>query len=348
MKEKIQTYSQIAFGALSGIILLYLLIKYLLPITLPFLIAWVMAMATRAPARRLSRQIRVPEKVLRLMMSLFLTLFVFSAIALIIWQATTALWDFFGNAGEGSALYEFFDALASLKLPIFGEAVPEALAEKISDAVSAMLSAAFSALAGGVTSFVGALPRVLLFLLVTVISLVYFALDLERINAFIKSLLPPGMRERASRLREGVLSAGGRFIRSYFIISLITYAILLAGFLVLRVSRPALIALFVAALDFLPVIGVGTVLIPWGVIQIALGKHFLGIGLLVLFVVNATVRQFSEPKIVGKSLNMHPVLTLLLIYVGYALFGIMGLLTLPLIAVVLGVLLQKNHSAEVP
>ncbi len=347
MKEKIISYSLLSLGILSGAVLLFFSVKYVLPVTAPFFIAWIMALATRTPARRLSERTRVPQRVLRLMMSLFLTLFVFSAIAVILWQATAALWNFLSSAGEDGALYDFLTALTSPGLPIFGDGIPEELAERISEAVSAMLTTALSRLAEGITSLVGALPGVLLFLLVTVISLVYFAFDLERINAFVKSILPPRAREGITRLREGIFNVGKRYVRSYFVLTLITYGLLLAGFLVLRVRKAALVALFVSALDILPVIGVGTVLIPWGIIQIAIGNHFLGIGLLVLFVINATVRQLAEPKIVGKSLNMHPILTLLLIYVGYGLFGIMGLFALPIIAVVLGLLLKKDHSTEV-
>ena len=347
MKEKITTYSLLTVGTLAAGVLLFLLVKYILPVISPFLIAWVMALATRTPAKALSKRIRVPERVIRIMMSLFLTLFVFGAIALIIWQATAALWDFLNSAGEGSALYGFLELLSSQRLPFLGESIPSELAERISEALSAMLTALLTRLGEGITSVVGALPGVMLYLLVTVISLVYFAFDLERINGFVKSLLPKKAGDALTRLRLGIFEVGRRFVRSYFVLFLITYGILLLGFFALRVSRPMLLALFVAILDVLPVIGVGTVLIPWGVIETALGNHLLGIGLMVLFVINAAVRQFAEPKIVGKSLNMHPVLTLLLIYVGYALFGIMGLLALPIIAVIVGVILKKDHTAEV-
>ena len=348
MKENLKTYSILLIGALAGCILLFLSVKYLLPVTAPFFIAWLMALATRAPAKKLSERIHVPERVIRLVMSIFLTLFVFSLTALVIWRAAAVLWEFLNRAGESGALAEFFDVLTSPRLPFFGDFVPGELAMKIGDALSGALSSLLSALAAGVTSLAGAIPKVLLFLLVTVISLFYFALDLERINAFVKSLLPPRGRVWLTRLRTGLFEVGRRYIRSYLLLGLITYALLLAGFLILRVKGAALTALFVALLDILPIIGVGTVLIPWGVVQIALGNHFLGIGLLVLFALNTAVRQFAEPKIVGKSLNMHPILTLLLIYVGYALFGLFGLLVLPLIAVIFSAILQKDHAAEIP
>lgn len=347
MKEKITTYSLLSLGILSGGILIYISVKFLLPVISPFFIAWIMALATRTPARNLSRRTRVPERILRLFLSLFLTLFFFSAIAIVIWQATAVLWNFLSNAGESGALYDFLDLLTNPALPFFGEVIPAELLEKITDAVSTVLTSALSSLGGWVTSLVAAVPRVMLFLLVTVISLIYFSFDLEKINGFVKSILPPRLGALLTRVREGIFDVGRRYIRSYFVISLITYGVIFPGFLILGVEKAALWALFVTALDVLPVIGVGTALIPWGVIEIALGNHFLGIGLMVLFVVNATVRQFAEPKIVGKSLNIHPILTLLFIYVGYGIFGITGLFVMPIIVATLGALLKKDHTSEV-
>ena len=348
MKEKITTYSLATLGILAGGILAFVGVKYILPVTAPFFIAWAMALATRTPAAELSRKIRVPEKILRLMMSIFLTLFIFGALTLIVWRSTAALWSFLSDIGEGGELYGLLTALTKPSLPIFGEKIPIELRESVSDAARKLLEAAFSRLANAVTSLVGALPRALLFLLVTVIALVYFALDLERINAFVKSNLPKNVSLGLSKFRRGLFESAKKYLRSYALLLLLTYVALLAGFLVLKIRNAAVVALFVSILDVLPVIGVGCVLLPWGVFEIILGNHFLGIGLLVLFVINAVVRQFAEPKLLGKSLNLHPVLMLLLIYVGYALFGLMGLVVLPVIAMGIGIFLQKDHTAEVP
>ena len=90
------------------------------------------------------------------------------------------------------------------------------------------------------------------------------------------------------------------------------------------------------------------VLLPWSIFEIAMGRHGVGIGLAVLFVVNTVARQILEPKIVGKSLDMHPVLTLLVLYVGYSLFGLGGVLLTPAVALLLAALLGKeDHSAKV-
>jgi predicted PurR-regulated permease PerM len=115
----------------------------------------------------------------------------------------------------------------------------------------------------------------------------------------------------------------------------------------LGVEGSATLAFFVAILDILPVIGVGTVLIPWSIIAFLMSDTSLGIGLIVLFLVNAVIRQLIEPKILGKSLDLHPLLTLMLIYVGFSLFGIWGLILLPLLAVSILFGLKNKGSAKI-
>jgi predicted PurR-regulated permease PerM len=127
----------------------------------------------------------------------------------------------------------------------------------------------------------------------------------------------------------------------------VTFAIVLVGLLVLRVEFALLLAIVIAALDILPVFGVGTVLVPWSVFQMLFGNLSLGIGLFVLFVIHEIVRQVIEPRIVGKSLGIHPIITLLLLYAGYSLFGVLGLILLPVFTVLIDVFSNKEDSAKV-
>ena len=101
------------------------------------------------------------------------------------------------------------------------------------------------------------------------------------------------------------------------------------GFLILRVNYATTLALIIALLDMLPVIGTGTVLIPWGIGAIVTGRVGMGIGILVMFGIITVVREVIEPKIVGSSIGMHPLLTLVAMYTGYKLLGLWGILIFP-------------------
>ena len=346
-KQKILDISQISLGIIALAFIAYFTLDRLLPIFSPFLIAWGVAYAVRRPARRLSSKIRVPERVLRVFLSIFITLLAFGLILLFIWQLTAGLWRFLSDKRTMDALGELLSGLTDPSLPILGDVLGGELAVRIKEALGSMLSEAAARLGGFLSSWVGAIPNGLLYLLVTVISLIYFSLDLERINSFVAGLLPPRARKILVHLRENLLKIGLGYLKSYSLILLITFGEIFLGLVLLRVSHAAPLALIISFLDILPVIGVGTILIPWSVISIILGNHVRGIGLAVLFVVVAVIRQLIEPRIVGKNLNLHPVFTLVFIYVGYSLFGIFGVISVPIIAVACGALLEEKHPAEV-
>ena len=105
----------------------------------------------------------------------------------------------------------------------------------------------------------------------------------------------------------------------------------MVGFLLLGVPNPAGIALLVALVDILPVLGVGTVLIPWSLFELCIGKLPFGIGMIVLYLVVVIVRQILEPRIVGSSIGLHPLLTLFAMYVGLRLCGVLGLIFFPVL-----------------
>ena len=347
MKDKLIRFSLISVGIVSVGVIFVVFTRKIFPIILPFLIAWLLSAATASPAHKLSKKIKAPERVIRLVMSVVATVFFFSATSLLIWQATSALWGFLSDIGRENRVYELLGSLLSSDMPIFGDVLPSELTDKIGEAMEKLVSGCLTLLAEGITSLAGAIPQLFLFIIVTLIALVYFALDYDKINGFILSLISEKAVAGFIKLRDDILKIIRKYILSYSLIMLITYLTLLGGFWLLGVDHAPVIAFFIAVLDILPILGVGTVLVPWSILELVMGNRFLGIGLILLFVVNAVIRQLSEPKIVGKSLNLHPLITLMVIYVGYALFGFAGMIILPVIAVGIGAILKRDDSAKI-
>lgn len=345
-KEVIEYYASLLFLVALSVVAALALIKYVLPAFLPFIIAFAVASATRKPAGHLSEKTKIPEKALRLLLSLLLTLLLFALLGVLIWQAGTSLFKLLASASEEGGFLSEILSIFDENLPIF-EGLPDGLYDRIGEAFSAMISSALSAVASFLSSLVSTVPKIVLFITVTLIALVYFSLDLDRISDAAKNILPSGVKSKLTSLKDNILSLVGKYLRSYLTIMLITFAVMTVGLFILRVKNLFVIAMIIAALDILPVIGVGTVLIPWSIISFFSGDLFLGVGLIVLFLVNSVIRQLAEPKIVGKNLDLHPILTLIFIYVGYALFGVWGIILLPIAGVIVGVYLKKNTAAEV-
>ena len=344
--EKLSRYALLLIGTVAAGAIVIILAKYALPVISPFVLAWLAAMAANRPANRLSGQIHVPVRIIRLMISILLVVALFLLISLLIWQTTVSLGRFLSDMGDDNRLYVFLNTL-TLRKGILGKGISDELAAGISNAVDGMVTSALSRLGDAVTGAVSSVPKIFFYLIVTLISLFYFSLDLEGINRTVTKLLPDSLCKRLRQLRDGMFFVIRRYLRSYLILMAITYFIILIGLLLLGVRHATIISLVIALLDILPVIGVGTVLVPWAVIEISVGGRLLGIGLLILFMVNTLIRQLIEPKIVGKNLDIHPILTLIMLYVGYSLFGVTGLILLPVITVSISEALRKNDSTEV-
>lgn len=347
-RERIITLSHLCLLILSASAIAYIGIKYALPLLLPFLLAAGMAVAVRRPADFISKKCRLPRGLSRGALALILILAVLGGAIFVLVRLATEAWELFASLSEDGRLDGVADMLLDPFGKLFGDAefTPE-LIERLSDAASGLLSEVLSRLASGLTAFVSSVPRILLFIIVTAISAVYFAVDLEAIGAALLSVLP----ERAARgvrdFKQRFFGVIVRYARSYLLVMLLTFAIMIFGLTIMRRRYALLLAAVISLLDLLPVIGVGTVLIPWSVWMLMTGETGLAIGLAVLFAVNEIARQIAEPKIFGMNLGIHPLLTLVLMYVGYSLLGLFGLLLLPVVSVVISAAVNKYKTADV-
>lgn len=184
-----------------------------------------------------------------------------------------------------------------------------------------------------ISAVINTVPSVLFGLVVAMVALYYFLAQYHRINRAVVGIFPEKIGAFLVSTKRQVISAVIMFLRAYGVIMLITFMEVFVGLIILRVKYAFLIAALTALVDIMPILGTGAILVPWGIIEIIRGNYFLGIGLLVLYVVITVVRQFLEPKIVGKSVGLHPLLALVSMYVGLKLFGVLGLFGLPILLV---------------
>lgn len=120
--------------------------------------------------------------------------------------------------------------------------------------------------------------------------------------------------------------AVGGYFKAQFKIMAVVFLMLVIGFMLLDVNFIFLLAILIAFLDFLPFFGTGTALLPWAVYKFLVGNYKMTVGLLVLYGVTQLVRQLIQPKLVGDSLGMNPLLTLVFLFVGYRTGGLFGMI----------------------
>ena len=335
-KERIEYWAHLTVSALGIGIVGFLFFKYFFVALLPFVISWAAAFVLRPAVRFISSKTRIPYKIVSVMLTILCVFVGIGLIILFMFFAVKEAGEFFSSLAADERAISILAKITNPIGTLFGDAeLSEALTEHIENAIEEGISGLVSKLVALLSDIAASIPKALFFILITVISSVYFALDIDRINKWVKSILPKKISSGLIKLKDSVFSIGKKYVRSYLIIMGITFAVILAGLLILGVKNVVLISVVIAILDLLPIIGVGTVLVPWSIVELLLGNTGTGIGLIILLVLHELVRQFAEPRIIGKSVGVHPIISLILLYVGYSVLGFIGILFVPLLAVVL-------------
>lgn len=190
------------------------------------------------------------------------------------------------------------------------------------------------------------IPGMCFKLLLAVISTVFMELDFPQIMHFLEKIIPEKWKETVFAVKKGTFGTMGKCVAAYVFIFLMTFAELAAGLLLLQIEGAFAIAFLIAVLDILPVLGTGTVLLPWAVIAFAGGNARMGIGVMGLYLIITVVRNIVEPKLVGKQMGLSPVVMLPCMILGLHFFGILGLFGVPLLASFLKKLYSDGYFSE--
>ena len=174
------------------------------------------------------------------------------------------------------------------------------------------------------------MPSGLLKVLITIIATVFISSDYPLLKRFVMAQLSERNQMLMREGRAHLVKTVGKYIRSYFLIMVITFAELYIGLKIIGQQRAAMIAALIAVLDILPVVGSGTILIPWTLISIVTQNYSMALKIGVLYLTITIIRNIIEPKIVGDHVGMHPVATLMAMVIGTYVFGPIGLLGLPI------------------
>lgn len=328
--------------------ILYLGIKYLLPLLMPFVIGIIIAVLFS----RLINSVTSKTKLNRTTVSILVLIVFYSIISFFIFligfKAVTIVGDIISNI---PTLYKdtLIPALRSAEKDML-KAVPlmrpylKDFMNNIDNSIFDFLSKTSSATVSTITGLAGHVPSLLIKLIFMIVSSFFFTIDYYRISNFIVSQFKDGHKKMLLKLKDDGLGTIVKFLRAYSIIICITFLELSLGFLIIGIPHPIIFGALIAVIDIMPIIGTGTVIIPWAVISLLMHNTKVGVGLIILYAVITVVRQTIEPRIVGQQIGLHPLVTLILMYVGAQLMGILGLFLLPIIATLL---LQLNNEGTI-
>ena len=341
-KKTIQT---LFFGVVVALVL-FVFFRYLMPLIYPFVVAYVIALILQPIINFLSKKARVPRK----LSILVLVLAVISLVGFLLFKTGEKIYieltvlasniqSFLSEMSENSEMAdEFINNLAS-KIPLFD--TREILhtiwndIDKILKEALGKVSTNLGTIIPQITKFAASIPKLFIDTIIIIVSAFYLSNDFKKVNGFFAAQLPEKARDFGKIIKREFASTTGKYIRAYSLIIFITFAELFVGFTILDIRYSFVLALLVSVVDILPVLGTGTILIPWSIYSLLTGDLFHGIGLLVLYLVITIVRQIMEPKIVGSYIGLYPLVTLMCMYAGLQLFGVFGLFLFPITIIIL-------------
>lgn len=344
----------------------YLCIKYALGIVWPFVVSLFLAMLLQKPVNALTRKTPLKRGISSVIMVLLIVVLAGSVVGFIVVRIGIELADFFRFL---MMKIEDAPSFASQIMQWFQNAVaflPDALEQSATASFEGFvnrilgleteLNATHSAAGGGfdfsmLSSPLGAvwgtakqIPLFAAGLLVCIVSCCFMTADYYNLRDSILRQVKPASQAAVVRAKQVTFSTIGKMGKSYSIIIGITFTEMVIGLCILKLcglytgGYIFAIALVTAVVDILPVLGTGTILIPWAVVSFCTDKIGFGIGLLVLYAIIGVIRQIVEPKLVSAQLGLPPYLTLAAMYIGTQLFGFLGLFLLPLLLTLLKVL----------
>ena len=336
--------------------LIFFFVKYLFGVTAPFLLSFFFAVCLQRPLRKLDKK---TNNKMHTFWSMFLVIVVLAVVigpvVLILSLIGKEIVEFISFLGE--ELNDLPNFLATLQKEIISllKFLPDGIYTSVSDKITVFftnlindfdlsklnidIKSITNGLTSGITgvySVVKSIPSAILSLVIGIIAWIFFTKDYNYIVGFIKRQLPEGKKNLLSETKQIFFFFFFKMLRAYGIIMFITFCELFLGLSILNLigvmnnGYVFMIAIAIAVFDILPVAGSGGILIPWAVVSLILGSYPKAIGLIVIYVIITVIRQYIEPKIVGSSLGVHPIVTLAGLYFGLKLFGFMGMFIIPL------------------
>ena len=318
---------------LLGLCLVIFLGPRLLHFFMPFVVGWILALLANPLVRFLERRVKLVRRhgsMLIIIAALAIVIGLFYGAGLLVYRE---MGSFLADAPEiyqsviaeienalqnGRKLAEYFPQNLQPPLLAFSDNLDGLFGKLVSRAAEPTVQ-----IAGHVAK---SIPNLLVNMVIIILSSYLFLADRESIMRWLKEHLPAFVFRYIEYMKRDAKGLIGGYFLAQFRIMCVVALILAAGFLVLGVRYGVLLAFLTAILDFLPIFGTGTVLFPWAVVKLFAGEYAYATGLILLYILTQVVRQIIQPKIVGESMGLPPLMALFLLYLGFKLRGLTGMI----------------------
>ena len=337
----------LAFSLVGTFLFVFLGVKFLVYF-MPFVIGWFLAFLVSPIVNWLEKRLKIVKK----LGSALIIIAVLAALVGLIYLAGNKLFrevtEFissfpelyrsiesgFQNAGDGMTGF----------LKVFPEEIRGVFADmvtKLDSAVEGIISQISEPTVSAAGRIAKKIPSIFIGVIVTIISAYFFVTEREELLVLAKKIAPDPLVKRMSLVMYDLKYAVGGYFLAQFKIMGVVFAILIIGFAIIGIEFNFLLAFLIAFLDFLPFFGTAISFVPWAAYKFMVGDYKMAIALLILYAVTQVVRQSVQPKFVGDSVGLPPLLTLFFLYVGYKVGSVLGMI----LAVPVGMIIMNLFKA---
>jgi len=321
------------------------LFRYVVPFLMPFIVGFVIAYLLKPIINFLSRKTRINRRVV----ACFIVLLAYALVVLLLWLLGSKIYYTVVQMGEDDYFNRVFqetilptvNSITQFVTKTIENFSPNAveqiygMSSQILDWLYSLVTSLGSWAGNLVKDALTGLPGLLTTLMFAIMSSVFLTMDYKTVSSFIVKQFPPKYREYIFDFKKYLTNTAFRYFRAILVLMLITFTELCIGLLILRVDNAIGLAALIALGDALPVLGTGGMMIPWMFVEVIKGNYSLAIGLAVVYAIITLIRNFLEPKVVGQSLGLHPIVSLLSIYLGLKFMGIFGMIIMPIVAIII-------------
>ena len=320
-----------------GVVLaLILLGKPVLELCMPFVFALIFTAATEPILRFIHSRWKIHRGILSLVLILLVVGALGGILTALVMKGCHEIAQLYGTWDERWAAFqnmylqlgEVFDKI----LAYFPDNIQNIIHD-LSDRLLAWLNELASRIVPKTTSAARSISSFVLAFLFFLMAWFFTASDYPNLRKTVANCMPKSLREIWAQLRRAFSAAFGGYIKAELTISLGVMVILAVGFAIMGQPYGLLLAFLLAVLDFIPILGAGTVMVPWMIVDAILGNWRRALYLLIIWGVICLFRRFMEPKIVGDQTGLHPLLSLLAIYVGMRTAGVLGMILGPVLLI---------------
>lgn len=323
------------------ILVLIFLFKYAINVFLPFIIAFIFSCIIEPMVKivsiklKLNRTISTIITIILILLLLTLVLIIFS---LTIYDGLKIIYNNSPEYVKKISLY--FDSINS-KIENGNATIRDSILLQIYNNIiniklSEILGGSFgSNILSYISNLMTSLPQILITVIVSLVSIVFISISFDEVKEFIVRQLPKRQKIITLEIKRCIFSVLKKYIRSYTALMLITFIELTVLFVLFDIKPSASLAFVISFVDVLPILGIGTIMIPWSIFLFIAGDYVKGSIIIAIYILVAVIRQIIEPKIIGKTIGLHPIVTLVSIYVGLKLLGIIGAIILPITLIII-------------